>query len=317
MSMAPDATVSMDRTLVVCLNPTFQQTLVVPRLWEGEVNRSSRHYLDASGKGMNVARVLVQAGRSAALLTHLGGSRKDEILALMARSGVEVLWADSGSEIRTCTTIINQEHGTTTELVQEPYPVQEGTEERILALYERELIRFKAVVFTGTRAPGYDQDLYPRMVRMAKRQEKIVVLDVKGQDLERSLQHHPDIIKPNLSEFCATFLPGVEVREQEGNETLRPRVEAAARTLYETFASRVILTRGPYPIWYFDGHTLREVPPERVEAINTIGCGDAFTAGLLDSMLSGKDLQRSVVQAVHFGALNAACIRPGSIQMLR
>lgn len=303
--------------LVVCLNPTFQQTMVFPHLWEGEVNRSAEHYLDASGKGMNVARVLAQSGRSATLLTHLGGERVSEMLRLIGESGVEVAWADSGSEIRTCTTVINQEHGTTTELVQEPYPVRPETEGTILSLYGQLLPTCQAVVFTGTRAPGYSQGLYPRMVGQAKRLNKIVVLDVKGRDLEESLQYGPDIIKPNLSEFSATFLPGQVVREQEDNENLRPMVAAIVARLYEQHGTRTILTRGAYPAWYYDGLELRDAPTERVEAINTIGCGDAFTAGLVDALLEGCNLQQSMEKSVHYGALNARGIRPGSIEMLR
>ncbi len=303
--------------LVVCLNPTFQQTMVFPRLWEGEVNRSVRHYLDASGKGMNVARVLAQSGRKATLLTHLGGPRVAEMLQLISESGVEVAWADSGSEIRTCTTVINEEHGTTTELVQEPYPVHPGTEKKILPLYERLLPTCQAVVFTGTRAPGYSQDLYPRMVGQAKRMDKLVVLDVKGRDLVESLQFGPDIMKPNLSEFSATFLPEREVREQEDNGDLRPLVEAIAARLYKRHGTRTVLTRGSHSAWYYDGVELQAAPTERVEAVNTIGCGDAFTAGLVGALLDGGDLQQSVIQAVHYGALNARSIRPGSIEMLQ
>lgn len=303
--------------LVVCLNPTFQQTMVFPHLWEGEVNRSAEHYLDASGKGMNVARVLAQSGRSATLLTHLGGERVSEMLRLIGESGVEVAWADSGSEIRTCTTVINQEHGTTTELVQEPYPVRPETEGAIFSLYGQLLPTCQAVVFTGTRAPGYSQGLYPRMVGQAKRLNKVVVLDVKGRDLEESLQYGPDIIKPNLSEFSTTFLPGQVIREQEDNENLRPMVAAIVARLYEQHGTRTILTRGAYPAWYYDGLELRDAPTERVEAINTIGCGDAFTAGLVDALLEGCNLQQSMEKSVHYGALNARGIRPGSIEMLR
>lgn len=312
-----DGNCSSNGVLVVCLNPTFQQTMILPHLWEGEVNRSQEHYLDASGKGMNVARVLVQSGRPATLLTHLGGPRTEEMLQMIDAAGVEVSWADSRSEIRTCTTIINKEHGTTTELVQEPYPVCPETEKTILTLYGRLLPRFSAVVFTGTRAPGYGRDLYPGMVERAKQNGALVILDVKGRDLTESLRYSPDIIKPNLSEFVATFMPDHEIREQDDNEGLRPAIGNVAAELYGRYGTKLLLTRGAYPIWYYDGVSLREAPVEKVEAINTIGCGDAFTAGMVDGLLENGDMQQSVAKGVHYGALNAVNIRPGSIIPLR
>ena len=44
------------RLLTVCLNPTFQITMVFPSLLLGEENRAKEHYLDLAGKVMNTAR---------------------------------------------------------------------------------------------------------------------------------------------------------------------------------------------------------------------------------------------------------------------
>ncbi|HAP56468.1 MAG TPA: carbohydrate kinase, partial [Sphaerochaeta sp.] len=63
------------KVLTVCLNPTFQNTLRFASFKIGEVNRASEHYLDASGKGMNTARIVSQLGEQSMLLTHLGGPR--------------------------------------------------------------------------------------------------------------------------------------------------------------------------------------------------------------------------------------------------
>lgn len=52
----------MPRFLVVCLNPTFQRTVTLDHLECGEVNRGTAARLDASGKGVNTARVLVAGG---------------------------------------------------------------------------------------------------------------------------------------------------------------------------------------------------------------------------------------------------------------
>jgi fructose-1-phosphate kinase PfkB-like protein len=38
------------------MNPTLQKTLLFPSLAIDEVNRTERHWLDASGKGVNVSR---------------------------------------------------------------------------------------------------------------------------------------------------------------------------------------------------------------------------------------------------------------------
>ncbi|NMA23402.1 MAG: tagatose-6-phosphate kinase, partial [Spirochaetales bacterium] len=108
--------------LVVGLNPTFQETMIFNRLMIGEVNRAISHRFDASGKGMNVARVLSQLKVPTLLLTHLGGGRIQEFLDEAEKDRVPLLWTDSQSPIRTCITVLDRANGLTTELVQEPKP---------------------------------------------------------------------------------------------------------------------------------------------------------------------------------------------------
>ena len=43
------------------------------------------------------------------------------------------------------------------------------------------------------------------------------VLDIRGKDLELALDAGPRVIKPNLSEFCRTFLPEISSREHDEN----------------------------------------------------------------------------------------------------
>jgi len=81
--------------LAVCLNPTLQKTLVFTAVRSGEVNRCLRSRLDASGKGVNVARVLVQLGQRCTHLTHAGGRFRSSFLALAEESGVTVRAVDN------------------------------------------------------------------------------------------------------------------------------------------------------------------------------------------------------------------------------
>jgi fructose-1-phosphate kinase PfkB-like protein len=71
--------------LCVCLNPTVQKTITLPRMLVGEVNRASAVRTDASGKGVNVARVLVQLGEADVVhLTHLGDGPNAQLFSALA-----------------------------------------------------------------------------------------------------------------------------------------------------------------------------------------------------------------------------------------
>lgn len=297
------------RILTVCLNPTFQITMVFPSLLPGEVNRAREHYLDGSGKGMNTARVLARLGHESLLLSHLGGQRKHEFLRMAEEDRVEVLWADSKSEIRTCITVLND--GTTTELVQEPEPVGSGTEGPIRKLFTQALDAVDGVIITGTRAGGYSQDLYPAFVEEAKKKGLFVLLDLKGDDLRNSLIHRPDIIKPNMSEFVHTFF-GRTIGEREMDPHLESEVRGLMKRIYAEYGTITYLSRGKEESW-IQGGTFHTVTPEPIEAVNTIGCGDTLSAVLAVELIEHGDLLRAAETATYWAGVNARQIRPGTI----
>jgi len=286
-------------------------TMVFNCFHEDEVNRSDAYFLLPSGKGVNVARVIGQLGGVATVFTHLGGNRVDEFMELCGKEHITLLSFPSESPIRTCTTLVNQERKTSTELVEEPFPVEEAATERAMDLFLAHVDAYDAVVFTGTKAKGYADDLFPRMVSATKKAGKIVVMDVKGMDLLNSLPCHPDVVKPNLSELIATFQPGKVVWENEASEGLYDTVSAIAENIYHEYQTKLVLSRGKHDTWVYDGLSLKVLPNVDVPVVNTIGCGDALTAGMIVRMLQGDDL----VVAVKFGMAcalkNAQSLRHG------
>lgn len=311
--------------LAVCLNPTLQKTLLLPALHENEVNRGTGRFLDASGKGVNVARVLVQLGAEVLHLTHAGGRDRDLFLSLAGADGVRVAASDSGSEIRYCYTLLNAERGSTTEIVEESDPVGPGTEDLVIREFSALLPSADCVVISGTKAAGYSPSLYPLFTRMAKDAGKRVVLDLRGRDLEDSLQYRPDLVKPNFAEFAATFVTGRMGRETCNEPELVRRVEEAAREISLRFGTAVVLTRGGLPALCAAGGEAFTSPPEPLSPVNTIGCGDAFTAGFAAFWESAglpppetpgfAGVFSSAVSEGHrCAALNAGLARPGRIR---
>jgi len=294
--------------LTVCLNPTFQSTMLFDLFTEGEVNRCTEHYLDVAGKGMNAARILTQLGTEAAWLTHLGGSRKEEMLAICAKDAVEVIHTDSGSDIRTCTTIIC--NGVCTELVQNPEAVSEECEGSIRALFSEAIKRSEALIISGTRAPGYSKNLYSDFVKEAKEAGRFVLLDIKGEDLLSCLPYHPDVIKPNFSEFVETFF-GEKVPEQGENASLIKRVYDKMASLKEEFGCKSVISRGKHDLLLFDTSptTVAIIP---TEVVNSIGCGDTLCASLTLGLLQGHSLQHAASVATNHATMQAKTIHPGS-----
>ncbi len=293
------------RFLSVCLNPVLQKTLLLEKLQGGAVNRLRQHHFDASGKGLNVTRVLSQLGQPVVHLTQLGGRFREQFLALAANDGLRVRWCESGAEIRFCYTILEDQGSVTTEIVEEAAPVAEGTEAALEIAFHELLVDANWLVFSGSKAAGFSSSVFPRWAAAAKAAGKGLVLDVRGSDLRDSLVASPDVIKPNYDEFVATFFPGREPPPSE--------VRAAMDDIASHHGCAVVLTRGSESTLVATGTERFEVAVERVTPLNTTGCGDASTAGMVAVLGQGGTLREAVAAGHRCGAQNAQLVRPGTI----
>lgn len=299
--------------LVVCLNPTFQMTMVYPTIRKNEVNRTANYFISPSGKGVNVARVLTQLGRRAKVLTHVGGNRIEEFRIMCTAEHIALCDFLEVSPIRTCTTLVDEGDHTSTEMVEEPKPVSSLASGKAMDLFRKEIPNHQALVITGTKAKGYDEELYPMMVAEARKQGKLIVLDLKGEDLKRALPYQPTVIKPNLSELVSTFSEGLFVSEQKENRNFLPFVEEKSKEFFARYRTCLVVSRGKYPSWVFNGEKLVEIPGDKImrPVVNTIGCGDALTAGMTHRLLDGDTLEDSVRYGMHCALKNAMSFRHG------
>ena len=302
--------------LTVCMNPTLQKTLVFPGFVKDAVNRTAEHRLDASGKGINVSRVLSQLGRDCCHLTQLGGELRSLFLDLCRRDNLKVEWVESNSPIRFCYTLLDRADKSVSELVEEGERVGEGTGERLLEAFSALKGQFSTLIISGTKAAGFPDTLAPEMVRAAKAEGLKVILDLKGRDLLNSLPYGPDVIKPNLAEFVSTFAPEMiqKINNRNDEEELRESMNRIAAELCGKYSCRLVLTRGADSVWYSENGKLAEYLFEKVEPFNTTGSGDAFTAGLASALEDGASFGEAVAQGARCGAINAALIRPGVIR---
>jgi len=299
--------------LVLCLNPTIQKTILLEELKENEVNRSSEYRTDASGKGVNVTRVLSQLKGKTVHLTQ-AGDRNDYFLNLSKADNLSILTVPNSSPIRTCTTLLGEKNSTVTEIVEESRRVDKKTNNLILDKFKKLLQDTEYVIISGSKADGFSESIFPEMVRLTKAAQKNVILDYRGRDLLRSIAHRPDYIKLNFPEFVSTFFSDVSIGEHEKNSELKQRVMDKMKELLKKYGIKTILTRGSMPVIYINNEAeVKEEDIVPVKTVNTIGSGDAFTAGLAFKLNQKASLQKAVLFGIECGSKNAALLRPGVI----
>jgi len=121
----------------------------------------------------------------------------------------------------------------------------------------------------------------------------------------------PDGFLPQVDLLVANRGEAVELLGEGGQET---GPAGLARRITCLGPERVVLTLGEEGALHFNGSVLEHAEPFAVEAVDTTGAGDAFTAGLAVLRAEGARLKDAVRFACAAGAL--ATMRPGAIPAL-
>jgi tagatose 6-phosphate kinase len=292
---------------ILCIGPTpaAQRVMVFPKLTLDSVNRAATTLDGAAGKSVNVAKVLKVLGESPIATGFLGGERGSLAQSVLEERGIETEFVKIAPETRQCTTVIDESAGTITELVQESDAVPKDKYHELMIVIRKWAARCKAMVISGTLTTHAPTDFYRRCTQLATDCGHLSVVDAKGLALIEALKARPGVVKPNRSELATTV--GRELADDTD-------LMAAMRELCDRGALRVIVTSGKDPALAFDGHRFWRIHAPKITAVNPIGSGDAFTAGLVWQLLRGADLGEACRWASAAGAANALTIMAGEVR---
>src|SRR5687767_4478140 len=107
--------------MIVCLGttPTMQRTMLFERVVTDGINRAAEVREYASGKSVNVAKVLHTLGHNAVATGFVGGIRGAKLREHLDQTGVTHAFVDVDVETRLCITVIDRSRGAATELIEE------------------------------------------------------------------------------------------------------------------------------------------------------------------------------------------------------
>ena len=269
--------------ILVCgQNCAWQLIYRFKRVTAGAVNRVREVRRAAAGKGVNVARALTALGVPATLLAYLGGANGRRMQTDLRREGIAARVVETAADTRTCVTLLEGPRAgparQVTELVEPAAPASGAEQERFAAAYEELLESAAAVVIAGTAIGGARPQVYAEMVRLAHRRGVPTLLDAYRDHARAALAAAPEILKTNraeLAELAGRQLP-----------TAADRV-ATCRRLRDRHGVRwVLVTAGAEGLEAYDGARLVRAVAPAVPVVNSIGCGDAASAGVLAAMLA-------------------------------
>lgn len=286
------------------LSPAWQQTIVLDHLETGEVNRAREVHWCASGKVLNVGLALWRLGSifptkiQSRTLALVGGLTGEAICREFAAHELAARWVRSASTTRVCTTILDQETGASTELVENASGIDAAELECFREAYLDEARHAELVVLTGSLPAGTPAGFYRELIEQTQGR---VLLDCQGAPLWEALSARPLVIKPNREELGRTLGKPVESDDE---------LRQGMRALNNLGAQWVVVSQGKRQVWISSATRLLAIEPPVLTAVNPIGSGDCLAAGIAMGLACGYDLPAAVRWGVAAAAENVRHILP-------
>ena len=291
-------------TLCVGITPCLQRTLQCERFSAGDVNRVRSVTVSPGGKAVNVARALATLKGHPLVTGFIGGDNGRALISLLDAMKLEHDFVSSRIPTRICTTALDEASGAVTEFVEEAPPPAEGELGELTERVSGLLSRCGIVIAAGALPPLWPDDTYARLASAVAASGLPLIIDTHGAPLLSSLASRPVLTKLNhleLAETCQCRVTTVE-------ETL-----SAMRTLVKRGTRWILVTHGPQSAWLASDTEVWKYTPPSVSVLNTIGSGDAATAGTAHALRHGLSMPEAARVGMACGAANSMTLTPGEI----
>ncbi len=260
----------------------------------------------AGGKGANVARALKTLGETPTISGWVGGFSGQFIENRLQLEGLQTDFIHADFESRSCTSILDREKQTMTEIyeVGDSVPLEKINE---LRDHIRKIIgNYQAVTLSGSLPPGVPSDFYADLIEIARKENVLTFLDTSGDALRDGIKAGPFFIKPNDTE--AKSLLGLNLIDTFDFT----QIAAEISTKYKT---NVLLSLGAKGAVAAKGKEIFIVKSPSVEAKSAVGSGDCMLAGLAHGFLHGLSFEEAVMCGVAAGTANTLMIGAGQFKI--
>ncbi len=273
---------------------------MLDRYWFGAVDRISpeapvpvvrvNREEERLGGAANVALNAKTLGAQATLLTVVGDDEPARKLRrLLEQQGVQALL---GSDAQLYTIVKLRVIGRSQQLLRVDFENQPDHEvlAGMLSDFEQVLPRHDAVLFSDYGKGGLTH--IPRMIELARRAGKPVLVDPKGSDYSRYAG--ATVITPNRAELAQVIGPW-------GSESQLHERTQALRRLHQLDA--LLLTRSEEGMSLFDDAGHAQVPAQAREVFDVTGAGDTVIATLATMLACGLNLREAMPIANRAGGI--------------
>ena len=252
--------------LTVTLNAAIDKRYVVDDFKVGEVNRVRECTYVPGGKGLNVSKPASIYGAEVVATGFVGGHAGNYIEAALKPFGIKSAFYHVDAESRSCINIWDEVNRVQTEFLEPGFTLTEADFE------------------------GFEK----KFRQLVKDAGKPVILDTSGKLLEEGIKAAPTLIKPNIDEI--RMLTGKHC------DDINDIIEAA-KAIHAGGVEIVAVSLGADGSLAVGKEGIFRAVVPKIDAVNTVGCGDSMIAGFALGLSEGLSLEETLRRA---SAISAA-----------
>ena len=290
----------MTDIFTITFNPCIDKSTTVSVLKPESKLTCSPPVFEPGGGGINVARAIKKLGGEAVAFYPSGGYSGRFLNVLLERENISTVNIETEQHTRENMIVLD----TSTNLQYRfGMPGQSLTEDewsRCLQIIEESSSTF--IVGSGSLPPGAPTDILARIAKIAKQQNRKLVIDSSGEPLRLALEEGVYLVKPNLGELSR--LVGKEELELKEIEPI------AKEMISKGNCEVVVVSMGPLGAMLISKDETYHVVAPLVKKQTTVGAGDSMVAGIVLSLAEGKNLKEVLQYGVACGT--AATLSSGT-----
>jgi 1-phosphofructokinase len=288
-----------NQIITITLNPAIDQTIILPSLQTGSVNRAEQSHHQAGGKGVNVSARLGEFGISTTATGFLGAENQTHFTTLFSNLAIRDAFVRIPGRTRTGIKLVERNGEVTTDI---NLPGAQVSTHDIDALHShlRGLdLHGSWCLIGGSLPPGFGLDDFAALIDLLKSAGALVAVDASGDALRVAIDRKVDLIKPNqheIAELLGRDIPGLAA------------AQSAALKVQAAGVPRVILSLGEAGALFLDpcANLMAKAPP--ISVASTVGAGDALLAGYLAGLSTGLDATARARLATTFASCSLASV---------
>lgn len=280
--------------LTVTLNVAIDKTYAVDHFALSQVNRTRKITALPGGKGINVARVLSVLGEEVAATGFVGGYNGRYIVQNLKEQLFTCDFQEISEESRLCINILSNH--ASTEILEHGPNIKQEELAAFIEKFDNLSRKARVVVMSGSIPRGVTHTIYKQMIEIAARNGAYTILDSSGDSFIEGLKGRPYMVKPNKEELEKALGCPLDT-EAKICASIQEYMNDGIVLFVLSMGSRGAL------VGYNGG--IFKVSPPIVEAINSVGCGDALVAGFAIGIARGMRITDMIKLATATAASNA------------